>query len=398
MNTILFLVLVIFFSLTLFWQYRQQREVTLEEATEKARIIASEANRTRGYLSAQLEQGQVELSADRYGMIPVVAANRIGQLVAKDLDYTIRHTSLRYRNPQNAPDSFEITALEQFQKNPALTEIAAITEWQNQTVFRYLHSAQADKSCMTCHGDPTAAPAFLREIFPVDQDQAYHYQLDQVIGAVSVIIPMQRLEAQMTANLRSNLTIMGGIFLALTICLGLLTRQTVLQPLRRLASSIGEITRTGRFTEQLPNRAGGEIGQLIDGFNDMMTHIDEKTANLEESEQRFRLLTELARDAIIAFVPAGQIFLFNHQAERMFGYSQRELLGAPIDRLLHEECDGLQTSVAETLAGANDAWLSELHRIAGRRCDGTRIDLEVSVAIIETGERPFYTAILRQMN
>jgi len=35
-------------------------------------------------------------------MIPVVVATRIGQIVAEDLTYTIRHTSARVRNQANA--------------------------------------------------------------------------------------------------------------------------------------------------------------------------------------------------------------------------------------------------------------------------------------------------------
>ena len=159
-----------------------------------------------------------------------------------------------------------------------------------------------------------------------------------MIGAASVTIPMDRLDRQVAANLRREVLYSGGIFLALITCLGLLTRLAVTRPLARLGGAIGEIVRTGRFEEKIPRRSRDEIGVLIDGFNEMIEHLGEKTRHLEESEKRFRLLTETARDAIVSFLANGQIILFNRQAERIFGYSKREILGVPVDRLLHEDC------------------------------------------------------------
>ena len=117
-NLIIAGILVVFFALSTWINYRQQRALTIEEAVEKSRIVAFEAIRAREYLSASCKDGEVPLSPQRYGLIPVVASNRIGQLVAKDLDYRIRQVSDRYRNPQNAPDAFEAQVLERFRSTP----------------------------------------------------------------------------------------------------------------------------------------------------------------------------------------------------------------------------------------------------------------------------------------
>ncbi len=135
---------------------------------------------------------------------------------------------------------------------------------------------------------------------------------------------------------------------------------------------------------------------LIDGFNEMIDHLGEKTRHLEESEQRFRLLTETARDVIVSFLPNGQIILFNRQAERVFGYSKREILGVSITRLLHEDCpeppgedvESYLTAHAERLA-------SEIQTIFCRRRDGSRLPLELSLSVAESDGHRFYTAILR---
>ena len=396
-NLIIAAILVVFFALSTWINYRQQRAVTIEEAVEKSRIVAFEAIRTREYLSAQLKEGQVKLSPQRYGLIPVVASNRIGRLVAKDLDYRIRQVSDRYRNPQDAPDAYETKVLERFRRDPELHEAYTITRVGDEPVFRYLQAFSADASCLECHGRPQDAPAFIKKLFPPDKDRAYNYRIGEVIGAASVTIPMDRLERQVAANLRREVFYSGGIFLALITCLGLLTRLAVTGPLARLGGAIGEIIRTGRFEEKISRKSGDEIGVLIDGFNDMIDHLGEKTRHLEESEKRFRLLTETARDAIVSFLANGQIILFNRQAERIFGYSKREILGVPITRLLHEDCPALPGEDVEGyLASHAGRLVSAVQTISGRRRDGSPLALELSLSVAESDGHLFYTAILRE--
>lgn len=395
-NLIIAVILLAFFGISTWINYRQQKAVTIEEAVEKSRIIAFEAIRAREYLSQQLKSGQVQLSRKRYGLIPVVAANRIGERVAQDLDYRIHQVSDRYRNPRNAPDSFEAKALQRFRSKPSQKEDYAITRVKGEKVFRYLQAFTVEESCLECHGDPAAAPEFLKQIYPVAQDRAYHYQVGEVIGAASITIPMDRLDRQVAANLRREVLYSGGIFLALITCLGLLTRAAVTRPLEQLGGAIGEIVRSGRF-EKIDRRSRDEIGALIDGFNEMIDHLGEKTRHLEESEKRFRALTETARDAIVSFLANGQIILFNRQAERMFGYSKRELLGVSIAELLHEECElpggaGLDAY----LEGHADTLVSEVVSVACRRRDGSRLPLEMSLSMAESDGHRFYTAILRE--
>ena len=396
-NIIVVGILLTFFALATFLNYHQQKTFILEESVEKARIIASEAIQAREYLSRQLQIGDVDLSLDRYGLIPVVASTRIGELVAEDLDYRIRQISDRYRNPKNAPDAFEADMLQRFYGSPYLREAFRITTLQGERVFRYLQPFRAEESCLECHGDPAAAPDYIKTLFPQETDQAYNYRIGEIIGAASVTIPMDKLSRQIYANLRNDILYSGGIFLALITCLGLLTRIAITGPLNRLGGAVREVMHTGRFEEKIPRRGRDEIGILIDGFNEMIDNLQEKTEHLEESEKRFRLLTETARDGIVAFLSNGQIIMFNRQAERMFGFSKTEILGVSIERLIHEECASIHEASVESYLEQNAAELMrKVHIIPGRRRNGARFDLELSMSVAESDGHLFYTAILRE--
>ena len=397
-NILLFLVIAVFLVISLFWQYRQQRDLLFSEAIDKAKIITAEATRTREYLSRQLKAGHIELNKDRYGMIPVVAANRVGQLVAEDLTYTIRHTSNRFRNPGNAPDSYEQVVLRRFEEEKNLKQFAEFTKIDGKSVFRYLQAAYVDESCLECHGDPQQSPLFLQQIYPPDKDTSYNYRVGAVIGAVSITIPMAPLEKQLAASFQGALLTTTGFFLGLVICLGLLLRKAVLTPLGNLAAAISTVRNTGHFTTNLPVTSQDEIGALVCAFNAMGQELTEKTSHLEESERRFRLLVETARDAIVAFLPAGQIFLFNRQAETLYGYSQKELMGEPFDTLYVHDQELFPGGLAASLKSAEQAWFRKVHLICGRRKDLSKFQAEMVITVVDTGDRPFYTATIRQLS
>lgn len=397
-NLIVAAILLCLFGLFSWVSYRQHRDFIIAEAVDKARIIASETIRAREYVSDQLKRGEVGLSAERYGLIPVVASNRIGELVAKDLGYSIRQVSSRFRNPKNAPDEFEALMLQNFLSRPQLKEDFVLTQMGEAAVFRYMQPFRVEESCLLCHGNPEDAPEFIRDLFPDSRDKSYHYQMGQVIGAASVTIPVDNLQEQILANFRRDLLFSGGIFLALILALGLLTRVTVLLPLGRLGSAIAEIVRTGRFEEKIPSRRGrDEIETLIGGFNEMIDTLGVKSRELKESEHRYRVLTETARDSIISFLGNGQIILFNRESERMFGYSKREVLGVSVRELIHEDCEALKDSDVETyLSREATRIMREIFQVQGKRRDGRRLELEVSLSVADSEGHLFYTAILRE--
>ncbi len=398
-NLILAAVIALFFALSVLIVNRQQEALTIEEAIEKARIIASQAINTREYLSDEYLAGKLELDAARYGLIPVVASNRIGEQVADDLGYRIRQVSNRYRNPKNAADPFEEAALEKFRDNPGLKEFYTVTRSGGEAVFRYLTPFVADSSCLECHSRPDDAPPFIREIFPPETDLAYNYRIGEIIGAASVSIPMQRLEQIVATRVRNNLLIIGGIFVALVVCLNLMIRLTVSRPLGLLGQALRDIVRTGRMGEKVPIQPGGEIGTLIEGFNEMIDELGEKTRHLEESEERYRLLTESARDSIISFLPNGQIILFNSQAERVFGYRKRDVLGMGIDRLIHESCDSFHAvGATKYLESESERLLGETVTLPAQVKNGERKLFRLTLSLAESEDYAFYTAILQEMD
>ena len=108
-------------------------------------------------------------------------------------------------------------------------------------------------------------------------------------------------------------------------------------------------------------------------------------------------MTETVRDGMVSFLATGQVILFNRQAERIFGFSKREVMGVSVARLVHEECAELHQAGVEDYLKKNAAQLiRKLHKIPGRRRDGSMVPLELSLAVAESDGHLFYTAIVRE--
>jgi diguanylate cyclase (GGDEF)-like protein/PAS domain S-box-containing protein len=142
--------------------------------------------------------------------------------------------------------------------------------------------------------------------------------------------------------------------------------------------------------------AGSEIetvGILAEIIGSLIVREQARLA-LVASEERFRLLTGTARDAIALTDEAAIIRHWNGGAEAMFGYAAEEVLGRDIAALLGlgaKEADvmGLLRSVTESAGITMDLDL--------RRKDGSKIAAGVSVSAARFGGRLEYIAIMRDI-
>ena len=113
------------------------------------------------------------------------------------------------------------------------------------------------------------------------------------------------------------------------------------------------------------------------------------SARLAASERRWRLLMEMAIDAVVGTDDRGRVVAWNPAAARLFGWSGESARGLRLDDLL---------APAE---GSEDAgWSSEpgrLHRLAVRRPDGRPTEVEAAVAEYEDDGRTWYAVFLRDV-
>lgn len=106
---------------------------------------------------------------------------------------------------------------------------------------------------------------------------------------------------------------------------------------------------------------------------------------LRQSEQRFRHIVESAPNGIVMVDHEGKIALFNSQAERLFGYAEKELLDRPIEVLIPWRYRGLYPQHREIfLSNPQSRTLGGGRELCGVRKDGSEFPIEISLNPLET--------------
>lgn len=107
-------------------------------------------------------------------------------------------------------------------------------------------------------------------------------------------------------------------------------------------------------------------------------------------------IVEIAADAIIALDEAFRIVRFNRGAEKIFGWTEAEMLGQPLDRLLPMAARAVHRGHMRTFAeGASDARImADRRQIAGLRRNGESFPAEASIArTVFDGARTFMVTL-----
>ena len=120
--------------------------------------------------------------------------------------------------------------------------------------------------------------------------------------------------------------------------------------------------------------------------------------SLRESEEQFRTLLESAPDAMVIVDQEGKIFLVNAEAERIFGYSRLELLGANVEMLIparshHRHVEQRATYMEHPKTRAMNGGPAML----GLRKEGTEFPIEVSLSPLKTAAGLLISSSIRDV-
>jgi PAS domain S-box-containing protein len=124
-------------------------------------------------------------------------------------------------------------------------------------------------------------------------------------------------------------------------------------------------------------------------------------------ENRLRLaeakasgILSISADAIISIDEDQRITLFNEGAERIFGYSSAEAIGAPLEILIPERLRALHRQHVDTFAaGATTARQMGLHgrEILGLRKSGEEFPADAAISKLDVGGKRVLTVALRDI-
>ena len=120
---------------------------------------------------------------------------------------------------------------------------------------------------------------------------------------------------------------------------------------------------------------------------------------MRAARARFEGILEIAEDAIISIDSRQCITLFNHGAEKVFGYVEDDVIGKPLDLLIPYRFADAHRKHIEEFAQSPDVArpMGQRREVFGRRKDGHEFPAEASISKLELGGELVFTVILRDI-
>lgn len=237
---------------------------------------------TRRIYHQQFIDSGLPLTDDTVGFLPAHAMHRISRDYQNwtDNGYLFNNVSDRPRNPANRADRHEQQAIDFYQANPDVVERMQRIEDDDGAWFHFTAPIRVEGYCLGCHGAEQDAPESIREAYP---GAAFDYLQGELIGVMSIKLPLERYQDEMKARVQSralhNLIAFAMIFVALGIFLDHFV-------LRRLESLRGGTARlsAGQLSSRVPVEGRDELSDLAASFNAMAEGLDQQRRELSSRQ------------------------------------------------------------------------------------------------------------------
>ncbi len=131
------------------------------------------------------------------GFVPAVSGSQIANSFSLMTGHRLKQTSLKIRNPSNAPDEWERKALKLFGSSeyPKDVGFGEILRINDKKIYRYMKPIYIEKACLQCHGEREKIRPEIRQFLEMryPYDEAFGYKEGDLRGRISIIISLERL-------------------------------------------------------------------------------------------------------------------------------------------------------------------------------------------------------------
>jgi PAS domain S-box-containing protein len=120
---------------------------------------------------------------------------------------------------------------------------------------------------------------------------------------------------------------------------------------------------------------------------------------LRFSEAKFSGIVSIAADAIISVDMDQRILIFNEGAEKIFGYTMKEMVGTPLESLIAERFRAAHREHFTAFLDGTESSrsMAERREIFGRRKNGEEFPAEASISKVVVNNSTFLSVVLRDV-
>jgi PAS domain S-box-containing protein len=232
-----------------------------------------------------------------------------------------------------------------------------------------------------------------------------------VIGDSAIGLSVRQIANVMDAA-RRQITMIAIFGMCFSVIMAIFLGNYFARQLKNLRDATRSIA-SGNIGYQMYMKGDDELAQTANAFNTMsrklamlysekqaaLNESEDKATNLREKERRLKAILENAGDGIITIDIHGDIESFNVAAERMFGYSQSDVLGENVKMLMDEpysiEHDGYLSRYLET---GEKRLMGSAREVRGRDKNGKIFPMELDVSEMSLEGQRLFIGIARDIS
>ena len=190
MKILLILISALIIAAAIYFYKIEKNKQQEQFVAESSQLIKQLATGLKQELSKAIEKHGVAAAIQTCNIqAPIVTAQ-----THADSPLSIRRTSLKWRNPANAPDDWERGILEKFEQQlaqgTAIEQLTytSITNENGKKILRFMRAIPTNPICLNCHGSENNLTAEVQNMLNKEypNDQAIGFAVGDIRGAFSV--------------------------------------------------------------------------------------------------------------------------------------------------------------------------------------------------------------------
>lgn len=142
-----------------------------------------------------------------------------------------------------------------------------------------------------------------------------------------------------------------------------------------------------------------DIRRLNQELREAQAALNSAIQSLKDSEERFRSVAQSAVDAIVSIDTSDHIVFWNQGAEKIFGYSESEVLGKSVTIIIPDQYkEGHSKGIKNYLNTGGPALIGRTVELEGLKKTGETFPIELSLSTWKTRDGRFFSGIIRDIS
>ncbi|MDI6900531.1 MAG: DUF3365 domain-containing protein [Anaerosomatales bacterium] len=269
------------------------RDYALEEAREKAEIIAARNLAVHDYFTHELKPSVFPLSRGTQGddyfdprwMSSSYAVRGMQDYFNERFegeDFYLKDAAINARSPRNEADAIEAAFLAEMNEAGQLLTRSGVREIDGKPFFYVMRDGERMiEECLVCHGDPADAPADL--VASYGAERSFGRKVGDFSSVVSIRVPLA--DAYASAD-RTAGVLSGWLIAAMLVTFAGVTvynRRAVVAPIKSVRDQARAIASDTEVVGAEVSITGArEIEQLGEAFNEMSHRLKQLVDSLED--------------------------------------------------------------------------------------------------------------------